>query len=267
MTYSDVISGASRLIKGQETLLQVVARVESDLVSPDADKRNNAIKFLSDVLLLLPLSYPNDLEISTLVRFFTTRLDTIGNDNSSTSSCLRAIFYLSKCDQFNPNQNVVTIVNAVLKDVAVQSLTQEVRLLVFMLIRYFICRFPEALQQCESDFIVGFIKAAEAEKDPRNLMIIFDTFIKIASTFTIDYLAEDLFELISCYFPVDFKQRPIDEVHGITPEKLTEQLLACLTANEAFAPFCYQLIIDNFAECEDNFEPLIVLLILKNLFP
>jgi hypothetical protein len=42
------------------------------------------------------------------------------------------------------------------------------------------------------------------EKDPRNLVILFNSIPIILSNFPLGPFVEDFFEVLSCYFPIDF---------------------------------------------------------------
>ncbi len=56
----------------------------------------------------------------------------------------------------------------------------------------------------DSDFVYGFIQSMDSEKDPRNLVLCFKCIPFICKNLTIKPFVEELFEVFSCYFPIDF---------------------------------------------------------------
>ena len=60
------------------------------------------------------------------------------------------------------------------------------------------------MQELGQDFVFGFIQAVDQERDPRNLLILFSLFPIVAKYFRLEPFTEELFEVFSCYFPVDF---------------------------------------------------------------
>lgn len=55
------------------------------------------------------------------------------------------------------------------------------------------------------DFVLGVIQAIDGERDPRNLLMIFNWLPQFLSTVKLGHLAEEMFDVIACYFPVDFR--------------------------------------------------------------
>ena len=54
------------------------------------------------------------------------------------------------------------------------------------------------------DFTLGFISCADGERDPRCLLLVFNLSKVIATEINLEHLAEDFFEVIASYFPIDF---------------------------------------------------------------
>lgn len=55
------------------------------------------------------------------------------------------------------------------------------------------------------NFIYGVISCIDGERDPKNLLLLFQwlpTFVQHAQ---LGHLCEEMFEVMSCYFPVSFK--------------------------------------------------------------
>lgn len=101
------------------------------------------------------------------------------------------------------------------------------------------------------DFVYGFINAMDGERDPRILLDLFDFLPKFLSTFALGHLSGEAFEVIACYFPVDFT--PItNETVTITRGMLAEKLATCLCGNESFAEECLGLVVEKL-DSEVNF--------------
>jgi len=52
--------------------------------------------------------------------------------------------------------------------------------------------------------VYGFLQAMDAEKDPRNLVIAFTCARIVIQNFPLGVFVEEMFEVVSCYFPIDF---------------------------------------------------------------
>jgi len=83
------------------------------------------------------------------------------------------------------------------------------------------------------------LSSVDGESDPRNLLVVFDllnfmliTFCQQNSTIEQDSLQPhllDIFDKLSCYFPINFKP-PKDDRFKITPEELQLKLKNCFLA-------------------------------------
>lgn len=58
------------------------------------------------------------------------------------------------------------------------------------------------------DFTYAVIRAIDGERDPRNLLFLFKLMNKYLKIIPLGHLIEDMFDVLSCYFPVDFKTPP-----------------------------------------------------------
>lgn len=94
-----------------------------------------------------------------------------------------------------------------------------------------------------SDFVYGFINAMDGERDPRILLFLFEFIPNFLETFPLGHLNEEAFEVIACYFPIDFHPSPNDK-GIITRDQLAEKLADCLCSNDSFAEDCINLVIE-----------------------
>lgn len=100
-----------------------------------------------------------------------------------------------------------------------------------------------ALLNMGSDLVYGFINAIDGERDPRLLVVLFDFYPKFVKIFPLGHLTEDAFEVVACYFPIDFN--PVqNESEDITRDQLAEKLSDCLCAHESFADDCLNLLFE-----------------------
>ncbi|OMJ17685.1 MMS19 nucleotide excision repair protein-like protein [Smittium culicis] len=61
-----------------------------------------------------------------------------------------------------------------------------------------------------NDFVLGIISAIDGEKDPRNLLVVFDIIRKLVSIADISLCTKQLFDVVFCYFPIAYKSNPND---------------------------------------------------------
>ena len=59
---------------------------------------------------------------------------------------------------------------------------------------------------------INVIQAVEGETNPRNLHLIFGIWPLVMSHFELAEYTEDVFELFSCYFPIDFNPSKVGYV-------------------------------------------------------
>lgn len=93
------------------------------------------------------------------------------------------------------------------------------------------------------DFVYGVINAIDGERDPRILIFLFDFIPNFLQTFPLGHLNEEAFEVIACYFPIDFNPAASDS-GVITRDQLAEKLAECLCSHDSFAEECINLLIE-----------------------
>lgn len=56
------------------------------------------------------------------------------------------------------------------------------------------------------DFLYFVISSMDGERDPSNLILIFRILPQFLRHFPLGHLAEEMFDVIACYFPIDFHE-------------------------------------------------------------
>lgn len=96
-------------------------------------------------------------------------------------------------------------------------------------------------------FLSGYVKLVEGEKDPRNLMYLFaiDRVLLIEFDLSTE-MVEKFFDITFCYFPITFKPPP-DDPYGITQLDLKVSLRSCLAAHPGLAPHAMPLLLEKLS--------------------
>ncbi|NXD49088.1 MMS19 protein, partial [Corvus moneduloides] len=209
------------------------------LENTDPRMRGRGIQLLSQVLLQC-YSLLQEKEVLHLVLFYESRLQ---DHHLVIPSVLQGLRALSMCEVLSPGL-AVSVLKAIFQEVHVQSLMQLDRHTVYSIITNFMSTREEELKGLGADFTFGFIQVMDGEKDPRNLLVAFQIVRDlIAKDYSLGPFVEELFEVTSCYFPVDFTPPPNDP-HGIQREDLILSLRAVLASTPQFAEFLLPLLIE-----------------------
>uniref|UniRef100_A0A8C7IXA1 MMS19 nucleotide excision repair protein n=1 Tax=Oncorhynchus kisutch TaxID=8019 RepID=A0A8C7IXA1_ONCKI len=160
-----------------------------------------------------------------------------------TPHVLKGMNALTKCSVLPPG-SAVSILKSLFQDVHVQSLMLVERSCVYNILTQLMESRESELKGLGADFVFGFVQSVDGERDPRNLLLAFQIARKIIhGGYDLGKFTEELFEVTSCYFPIDFSPPPNDP-HGITQEELILALRAVLTGTPRFAEFLLPLIIE-----------------------
>ncbi|XP_053307203.1 MMS19 nucleotide excision repair protein homolog [Spea bombifrons] len=230
---------ATAVKNGTFTVLQVVESLGSYLANTEPRTRGRGVQLLSHVLLEC-YSKLKEKEVEVLVVFYENRLK---DHHLITPHVLQGLKTLSMCEVLPPGL-AVSVLKSIFQEVHVQSLTQMDRHTVYMIITNFMKIREEELMSLGADFTFGFIQVMDGEKDPRNLLVAFRIVQDIISkNYNLGPFVEELFEVTSCYFPIDFTPPPTDP-HGITRQDLILGLRAVLASTPRFAEFLLPLLIE-----------------------
>ena len=144
-----------------------------------------------------------------------------------------------------------TAVRAIFKDVQVQASRQSIRQRVFELMTTLLTHYGPQLKPIGDVFLDTVIRQIDGEKDPRCLLLVFRLVPHVTKLFSVDKCYEDLFEVVSCYFPITFNQPKNDPI-GITQHDLLESLTLCLTSAPIFASLVLDLVFEKLGSGMDT---------------
>ena len=232
---------------GELSLQQLVQQLGAVLTSQEDVRRAGGTGLLAEVLGTVPGS-TSDESCSHLVAFFCDRLKDVGCLEEVLCGLLALLRGHSVGDA-----GAALITQALFAELAVQALPQRVRKVVYQIFAELLARYIIALQPLATEFVTGVIAAMDGEKDPRNLLVAFGLVRSMVSGLepARGEMAEELFDVISCYYPITFEAPPGDKF-GVTGDGLRRELSAAFCATPAFAPFCLALLADKLSSSVGN---------------
>ena len=176
------------------------------------------------------------------MRFFCDRL----KDHHSIQPLVIYAFLALTSYQKVRNDQIITMLQSIFTEVHVQSLMQADRRNVHNILSNLLKTKLDVLRTLGADFVFGFIQCMDSERDPRNLLLCFNNSLHIIQNLDIKLFAEDFFEVLSCYFPVDFRERAEEEFR-IKKKDLVSSLHDCLSATPLFGPYAVPLYLEKLS--------------------
>lgn len=236
---SKAVDVAAGVKAGNFNILELVEALGLSLTSSQSQTRGRGVQLLSEVLQEC-YSGLSEKEVEVLIAFYENRLK---DHYAITPHVLRGLKALAKSTVLPPG-SAVSILRSLFQDVNVQSLMLAERSCVYNILISLMGSREDELKGLGPDFVFGFVQAVDGERDPRNLLLAFQIARNIIHRgYDLSQFTEELFEVTSCYFPIDFTPPPNDP-HGITQEELILALRAVLTGTTRFAEFLLPLIIE-----------------------
>lgn len=209
------------------------------LTHKDAEVRLMGTKFLSNLLQNLPNDLLSESQIEFITKFYCDRMK---DHHSIAPQVVIGLLAIVKMKNL-PRTAPVLIFQQLFANIPCQSQVRGDRANIFSLIQILSDNFQPELDAMGADFIYGVIQAVEGERDPRNLVFLFEYMPRFISTYPLRHLTEEMFEVFSCYFPIDFHPAPNDP-QAITRDTLAEKLSVCLCASKEFADSCFTLAME-----------------------
>jgi len=241
---NDAISACIKHLEaGHVKLVDFVSVLRTALTSNVVAERRRGIQLLTEAVTVLPHTFYLDTEVFLLIEFFCARLN---DHHSVVPLCLAGIAKLLQLRTLESG-DIIRVVQMIFSDVTVQTLVQSDRMLVYEMLQQLLTDRLSDLKGITAEFVCGFVQAVDSEKDPRNLLMCLRLAEIVAREFTLDgSLAEQLFEVVACYYPIDFRP-PSGLTSTVTKEQLSAALLNAMTASPLFGPFCLPLLLEKLS--------------------
>ncbi|XP_057321632.1 MMS19 nucleotide excision repair protein [Microplitis mediator] len=230
---------AKDIENGKIKLFQVIEQLGGFLTSKDVNIRENGIKSVTIILDKINKNYLNEQEVELLSSFYCDRLK---DHHSVIPAVIQGILSIVQMKNL-PKTSAPKIFHGLFNDLRCQSELQTTRKNIFLILKRVLSRDLDNLKLMGPDFVYGVISSMDGESDPRNLMILFDTLPIFLREFPLGHLTEEMFEVLACYFPVDFNSAGKDG-QEITREDLARGLENCLTQVPEFGEFVLPLAIE-----------------------
>ncbi|KFY30684.1 hypothetical protein V493_01746, partial [Pseudogymnoascus sp. VKM F-4281 (FW-2241)] len=231
------------LESGSIKLGDVVLSMQGPLFADDQEQRTQAMAYIAAIMRVIKADALTRANVTLLVKFIESRL---GLDTSGFKESVQTLRYLSAMTRFESSL-AAPVLSAVFNAVQGRFAKEPVmtRFEVYNLLNELLSRHRAAIKVTGVDFINVLIELSSSERDPRNLMLIFSMVEVVLAEWEIEdieQLQEDLYDLLSRYFPITFSAKKTDPA-GIDPAELVLRLRKCFAAYSGFATSLFPNLI------------------------
>lgn len=229
----------SALVKKGGDISLVVEELGPALTHKDTDIRLRGMKFLSDLMKNIPHDFLTEPQLSFIINFYCDRMKDHHSIAPQVINGLLAIVEMKNL----PRADVVKILPQLFAQIPCQNQVRGDRANIFAIIQKLSDNYQSEFETMGADYIYGVIQAIDGERDPRNLLFLFEFMPRFIETYSLRNFTEEMFEVFSCYFPIDFHPSPNDP-KAITRDVLAEKLKFCLCASKDFSQYCFPLALE-----------------------
>ncbi|XP_050420718.1 MMS19 nucleotide excision repair protein homolog isoform X2 [Adelges cooleyi] len=218
------------------TFLQFVESLEEVLTSVDKNVRLNGIKALVTVIEKIPVDFFMPEELDYISTFLCERFI---DHHSFVPSVLIGIECTIQMKHVS-KEMIIRYFNVIMPHFHCQSQLHKDRNTFYRILHQVFLNHLDDVRIMGPDFLYCVISSMDGERDPTNLALLFRILPQFFCNYPLGHLAEEAFDVIACYFPIDFRETDESKVNR---NDLATNLARCLSCTEDFADFCIPLAL------------------------
>ncbi|XP_050546203.1 MMS19 nucleotide excision repair protein homolog [Daktulosphaira vitifoliae] len=226
------------------TFLQFVESLEELLTSSDKNIRLNGLKAFVAVISKMPLDFFKSDELDFIYKFLCERFI---DHHSFVPTILIGIKNTIKMTHIK-KEMIIRFFNVIMPHFHCQSQLQKDRNIFFHILHYVFINHLNDIHFLGPDFVYCVISSIDGERDPSNLSLLFKILPQFFCNYPLGHLAEEAFDVIACYFPIDFRENKESKINRID---LALNLARCLTCVEDFACFSILLALEKLEASQE----------------
>ncbi|CAD0201665.1 unnamed protein product [Chrysodeixis includens] len=237
--FEQVPSIVTDIISGRLDIADLVENMAGVLTNKDPENRAKGMSFYTKILKGLPNDYLNDLQVKFISKFY---IDRLKDNHRVIPPVIEGYSVLIDMTEYNID-NCRDFLTVLFREVTCQSQLRQDRYTIYLIIKKLCEKDIDYVKNLGPDFVYGVISAMDGERDPRNLVFLFEFLQFFLKSVPLGHLAEEMFDVISCYYPIDFHPSPEDPA-AVTREQLANGLCPCLCAVQEFGESCIILLVE-----------------------
>lgn len=241
---------ASLLKNDTLTIEALVKEMEMYLTTTDNIIRARGILLLAELLTSLATKPLENSTVHSLIVFFKDKLADWKALRGALVGCLTLLRRKTNAGVVS-SSDAKAVAQSFLQNLQVQALGQYDRKLCFELLECLLTRYPSSVVALGDDLPYAICEAIDAEKDPQCLMLTFHIVEVLARLFPdpsgpLASYAEDLFEILACYFPIHFTHPKSEDVE-VKRDDLSRALMLAFSSTPLFEPFAIPLLLEKLS--------------------
>ncbi|KAJ8716784.1 hypothetical protein PYW07_003411 [Mythimna separata] len=243
MSQSDIFSETHSIItdivSGHLDISDLVQNMAGVLTHIEPENREKGMRFYTKVLKELPRDYLNEMQVKFISKFY---IDRLKDHHRVIPPVLEGYLVLIDMNEYKI-QNCADFLPVLFREVSCQSQLRQDRYNIYLIMQKLCDKDIEFMKNLGTDFVYGIVSAMDGERDPRNLLLLFAFLSNFIKSVPLGHLVDEMFDVISCYFPIDFHPSK-DDPASVTRDDLANALCPCLCAVPQFGDSCIVLLIE-----------------------